>query len=77
MAERHVSVWYDAEGDYLEVLFDRGEGFFRPTADDRVMEKVDDRGAMLGFSILGISSMRDMPPLQLAFLGGTGQTSGQ
>jgi hypothetical protein len=26
---QQVKVWYDAEGDYLEVIFERKEGYFR------------------------------------------------
>jgi hypothetical protein len=70
MVERGVRIWYDAEGDYLEVLFDQREGFFRSTADDRVMEKVDTRGVVLGFSILGLSAIKGEPPLQVALASG-------
>jgi len=49
MAEE-VKVWYDKEGDYLEVLFDRKAGYFRETENDSVMEKVDTDGpALSGF----------------------------
>ncbi len=27
--ERKVKIWYDAEGDYLEVLFEQKPGYFR------------------------------------------------
>jgi len=37
MERKHVKVWYDAEGDYLEVVFERKEGYFRETANDQVM----------------------------------------
>ena len=40
MAERSVKIWYDAEEDYLEVIFDQTPGYFRETASDQVMEKV-------------------------------------
>jgi len=66
MDERRVSVWFDPEGDYLEVLFDPREGYLRPTADDRVMEKVDVEGSVLGFSILGRSTIKGNPPLEVA-----------
>ena len=33
-----VRVWYDAEGDYLEVLFARTKGYFRET-DHRVCKE--------------------------------------
>jgi hypothetical protein len=61
MAQKVVRVWYDAQGDYLEVLFEGGEGYFRQTEDDRIMERVDDRGNLLGFSILGVSSLKGAP----------------
>lgn len=61
MAQRKVKVWYDREGDYLEVIFDQQEGFFRATANDQVMEKVDLHGKVLGFSVLKVSSLSEAP----------------
>ena len=61
MADRKVKIWYDREGDYLEVIFDQREGYFRETANDQVMEKVDARGTVLGFSVLKISSLTEAP----------------
>jgi hypothetical protein len=61
MAERTVKIWYDAEGDYLEVIFDQRPGYFRETASDQVMEKVDDHGNILGFSVLKVSAAREAP----------------
>lgn len=61
MATRHVKVWFDAEGDYLEVTFDSAPGFFRATANDQVMEKVDEQGNVLGFSVMRVSSLRHSP----------------
>ncbi len=49
MERKHIKVWYDAEGDYLEVIFERKEGYFRETANDQVMEKVDAEGNVIGF----------------------------
>lgn len=56
-----VRLWYDPEGDYLEVIFQQKEGYFRETANDQVMEKVDTDGNILGFSILRVSSLKDHP----------------
>ena len=28
MAKKNVKLWYDREGDYLEVLFEKKAGFF-------------------------------------------------
>ena len=65
MEQKQVRVWYDPEGDYLEVVFDQRGGYFRATDDDRVMEKVDAEGNLLGFSILAVSSLKGAP-LQVA-----------
>jgi uncharacterized protein YuzE len=50
-----MKVWYDQEGDFLEVIFDQKPGFFRETDSDQVMEKVDQEGNVIGFSILKVS----------------------
>jgi len=65
MAEE-VRVWFDPEADYLEVLFDRKEGYFRETESDAVMEKVDNDGHVLGFSILKVSSLSGQQPLSVS-----------
>lgn len=54
MAEK-VKIWFDPEADYLEVQFREAPGFMRPTAHDAVMERVDEQGHVLGFSVLGVS----------------------
>jgi uncharacterized protein YuzE len=64
MAET-IKVWYDKEGDYLEVLFERKAGYFKATENDAVMEKVDDEGNIVGFSILKVSALREQEPLSI------------
>jgi len=54
-----VKVWYDSEGDFLEVTFTRKKGYFRETKSDQVMEKVDMQGNVIGFSILKVSSLKE------------------
>jgi uncharacterized protein YuzE len=61
MAERKLKVWYDPDGDYLEVIFDQKPGYFRETANDQVMEKVDEDGNILGFSVLRVSALKQKP----------------
>ncbi len=56
-----VKLWYDPEGDYLEVIFERKEGYFRETANDQVLEKVDAEGNVLGFSIQKVSALKGGP----------------
>ena len=48
--DQEVTVWYDEEGDYLEVLFAQKKGYFRETNNDAVMEKIDETGNIIGFS---------------------------
>ena len=61
MAKKVVKLWYDPEGDYLEVIFERKKGFFRETSHDAVMEKVDSKVNLLGFSVLKVSQLRRKP----------------
>lgn len=61
MAERRLKIWYDKEGDYLEVMFEQRAGTFRETSNPHVMEKVDERGNVLGFSIMWVSALPDHP----------------
>jgi hypothetical protein len=63
MAEK-VKVWFDAEADYLEVQFRAAPGYMRSTAHDAVMERVDEQGHVLGFSVLGVSRFRKDHPLE-------------
>ena len=59
--EKEIRVWYDKEGDYLEVLFEKKKGYFKETGNDAVMEKVDDEGNVIGFSILKVSALKEKP----------------
>ena len=58
---KEIKVWYDKEGDYLEVIFERKAGYFKETQNDAVMEKVDEEGNIIGFSILKVSALEDKP----------------
>ncbi|MBS1791066.1 MAG: DUF2283 domain-containing protein [Acidobacteria bacterium] len=60
-----VRIWYDKEGDYLEVLFDRRAGYFKETENDAVMEKVDADGNLIGFSILKVSRLSQEQPVSV------------
>ena len=61
MARKQLKVWFDHEADFLEVTFDERAGFFRETASDHVMEKVDQHGNVLGFSIVRVSALAPSP----------------
>ncbi len=62
---KEIVIWYDKEGDYIEVLFERKKGYFRETEMMTVMEKVDEEGNLIGFSILKVSALKEKP---LSFL---------
>jgi uncharacterized protein YuzE len=64
--EKEINVWYDKEGDYLEVIFERKAGYFKETENDAVMEKVDNEGNIIGFSILKISALKEQKPLSIS-----------
>ena len=63
---KKVNIWYDKEGDYLEVIFERKAGYFRETENDAVMEKVDEHGNIIGFSILKVSVLKEQEPLSVS-----------
>ena len=58
---KEIKIWYDKEGDYLEILFELKKGYFRETENDAVMEKVDEEGNIIGFSILKVSELNEKP----------------
>lgn len=60
MGKREVKVWWDAQSDFLSVIFDGKDGFMVETTDDRVMAKVDEQGNITGLHILGLSTIEDM-----------------
>ncbi len=62
---KEIKIWYDKEGDYLEVLFERKAGYFKETENDAVMEKVDSQGNVIGFSILKVSALPEKIPLSV------------
>jgi len=66
MGEEEIKIWYDQEGDFLEVVFERKKGFFRETENDVVMEKIDEEGNILGFSILKVSALKGQNPLSVS-----------
>ena len=50
---KQVSIWYDPEGDFLEVIWQRKAGAFVETTDGRANIKLDDEDNILGFQIQG------------------------
>ena len=64
MTNKTVSVWYDPEGDMLEVLWAFREGYFTTTADDRVLKRLDDSGEVIGFLIHEMSTFGQKSPFE-------------
>ncbi len=56
-----VKIWYDAEGHFLEVEFARRTGYFRETAHEHAMERVDAEGRLIGFLIFGLNALPEGP----------------
>ena len=56
-----MNVWFDPEGDFLEVIFEQKAGHFRETSDDQVMKKVDSGGRVIGFNVLRVSALKNRP----------------
>ena len=52
MAKRvaRLKVWFDEEGDFLEVTFAKRKGSFRSIGPD-IFERVDAKGKVIGFAI--------------------------
>ena len=63
MAQK-VKVWFDAEADYLEVQFRESPGYMKETANAAVMERVDEQGRVVGFSVMGVSRFTRDKPLE-------------
>lgn len=65
MTPRKVNVWWDGEGDFLEVTFDNAEGTMEPTNNKRVRVKIDDKGNVIGFHIVGVSKTAKEKPFEI------------
>ena len=63
MADK-VKIWFDREADYIEVQFKQAPGYMKETAHDAVMERLDEKGNVIGFSILGVSQFTNEQPLE-------------
>src|SRR5207245_8933616 len=68
MAEK-VKIWFDKDGDFLEVLFSDKPGYMRETANDAVMQRVDGSWQLLGFWVMHVSRVGRMEPLSAELRG--------
>ncbi len=63
--DKHVNLWFDGEGDFLEVTFSNAPGYMVETDNDAIMARVDDAGNVLGFSIMGVSKLVHEKPISI------------
>ena len=63
-----VTIWFDAEADFLEVRFSDAAGFEKETKNDAVMERGDKKGRVIGFSVLGVSRFEKSKPLEAGLI---------
>lgn len=68
MEKESLRVWFDPEGDLLEVgLGKPKKGFFKDIGND-VFVKVDEKGNVLGFAILNVTKrMEKVREVKLPF----------
>lgn len=55
--DKEITIWYDKKADLLEVTFERKPGYFVDTDNNAVQERVDMNGNVIGFMIMGVSSL--------------------
>ncbi|MEK6743470.1 MAG: DUF2283 domain-containing protein [Nitrospirota bacterium] len=60
---QQIKVWFDPEGDFLEVQFSEKAGYMKETNNEAVMERVDEQGNVLGFTVMGVSRLTKEKPL--------------
>jgi len=61
-----IKVWFDREGDFLEVLFSDDPGYMLETDSDDVMRRVDGEGNTIGFSVMHVSRFDKSKPITAA-----------
>lgn len=63
-AKNKVRIWFDPEGDLLQVTLKEGKGFFRPPKDDTLI-RVNEQGEMLGFMVLNVTKRETKRPIAI------------
>ncbi len=66
----NMNLWFDPEGNFPEVQFSDTQGFMHTSAHDTIMERVDEQGHILGFSILSVSRFKKDRPLEAELVAG-------
>ena len=67
--QEDIEIYYDKEGNYLEIIFEKKEGFFTETENEDIMQKVDKEGNVLALSILNAVQKITLYRLHIPFIG--------
>ena len=59
-----MRVWFDPEGDILEVILKDDKGFFKHLENDALI-RVNEKGEVLGFMILNVTKRENKKPLAI------------
>jgi hypothetical protein len=49
-----IRIWYDREGDFLEITFRDAKGYLQEITED-VYERVDEAGNLLSYALLNVT----------------------
>lgn len=58
-----VKIYFDSEADFLEVLFSDAAGYMTETDNENIMERVDQEGNIIGFSVMNVCQLSKETPL--------------
>ncbi len=59
-----LKIWYDPEGDFLEISVADRKGDYLPSSAENVLFKVDKKGDLIGLAVLNVSQV-DGNPLEV------------
>jgi len=49
-----IRIWYDREGDFLEITFREAKGYLQEVTED-IYERVDEAGNLLGYALFNVT----------------------
>ena len=64
-----INIWYDSEGDYLEIILEKKEGLFVETDNESIMIKKDETGQIIGLSIMNMSRLKNSGSVDMRISG--------
>jgi len=62
-----MRIWYDREGDFLEITFREAKGYLQQVTED-IYERVDEAGNLLGYALFNVTRHERQPwtiPLEI------------